>query len=139
LQAASPEEFAKSVFSLCRPVSATTASRLAFYSFLAFSFLPLFAREYERVRAAQSFRGAGLGGNFMRRVVSVRLLLVPLILSAIHRSGQLAAVVELRGLKDRIGEVAPPAKPAARDYIFAAVTVLVLVLAIVVFDGGAGA
>lgn len=136
LQAAPPEDFANGVFSLCRPLSVKTASRLAFYGFIALSFLPLFAREYERVRAAQSFRGAGLTGSVTRRIISVRLLLVPLILSAVHRSGQLAAVVELRGLKNRIGETVLPARPSFSDYLFAAVTVGVLTLAVTVLGRG---
>lgn len=138
LVAVPAEEFAKGIYGLCKPLSGGAARRLAFHGFLAMSFLPLFSREYDRIRAAQSFRGTGFHGGFLRRLTSTRLLLVPLILSAVHRSGQLAAVVELRGLKDRMGTNIPPARFTAADFIFVLVTLGVLALSVLVLNGPGG-
>lgn len=135
LVAAPAEKFANGIFGLCKPLSGRAARRLAFHGFLAMSFLPLFSREYDRIRAAQSFRGAGFHGGFLRRLTSARLLLVPLILSAVHRSGQLAAVVELRGLQDRMGASMAPARFAAADFLFVLITLGVLALSVFVLNG----
>lgn len=128
-----PVEFAKGVYSTLRPVSARLASRAAFYGFLVLSFVPLFADEFDRIRLAQSFRGADLSGGLGRRAAAVRALVVPLVLSAIHRSGQLATVVELRGLRDRVGVALPTTRPRAADVAFAAVTAAVIVAVVLAF------
>ena len=138
IRAVSPEGFARTAHSLLRPFSQKAARSLALGGFLVISFLPLFAREYERVRAAQSFRGAGFKGGLLRRLRSTRLLLVPLVLSAVHRSGQLAAVVEIRDLKTRIGESVSPSKITVGDYFFAALTLAVLYVAAAVINRPAG-
>ncbi len=128
-----PYELAAAVFATVRPVSASAARRLAFYGFVSMSFVPMFSLEFQRVRVAQSFRGAGLTtgltGGFANRVHSVRLLIVPLILSAIHRSGQLAMVTELRGLKDRVGEILVVRPVSAGDFVLPLVTLAVVVAA----------
>jgi len=100
--AAPPEAIARALHRFLRPFSARLAEAVAFHGFIASSFVPLFAREFERVRLAQSFRGADLGGGPLRRARAARALVVPLVLSAIRRSEQLALVVELRGLRARI-------------------------------------
>ena len=64
--------------------------------FLSFGFLPLFADELERVRLAQRFRGGGLEGGFGRKLRGVRLLLVPLFVSAFRRADELAFAMESR-------------------------------------------
>lgn len=137
--AVTPEGFARWAYSALEPISLRLARRLALGGFLAASFFPLFAREVERVRAAQSFRGAGFNGGLIRRIDSTRLMLVPLILSAVYRSGQLAAVVELRDLKNRIGAAGSQAKVSIRDYAFAALTLVVLAVVAVVFRRPPGA
>jgi energy-coupling factor transport system permease protein len=138
LAATPPVEFAKGVYSTLRPISARLASRAAFYGFLVLSFVPLFADEFDRIRLAQSFRGADFSGGLIRRAVAVRALVVPLILSAIHRSGQLATVVELRGLRDRVGVALPSERPGVADVAFAATTAAVLVAVVLAF-GSTGA
>jgi energy-coupling factor transporter transmembrane protein EcfT len=121
-----PVEFARGIYSILRPFSIRLANRVAFHGFLILSFIPLFTDELDRIRRAQSFRGAEFGGGIARRAAAARALIVPLLLSAIHRSGQLSAVVELRGLRDRVGTVLPPVRPGMADAIVAAATAAVL-------------
>jgi energy-coupling factor transporter transmembrane protein EcfT len=59
----------------------------------------------------------------------VRLLVVPLVVSALHRSAQLAMVTELRGLQHRLGEVFAVAAPSPRDAVLPALTAAVVVAA----------
>jgi len=123
-----PVEFARGVYSILRPFSQRAANRAAFYGFLVLSFVPLFSDEMERIRQAQSFRGADLrSGGIAGRAAAARALIVPLILSAIHRSGQLAAVIELRGLRDRVGTALPAVRPGVADAALVSTTVVVLV------------
>lgn len=124
-----PEELAAGVHAAVRPLSRTLARKLAFYSFVTTSFIPVFAAEFERVRIAQSFRGGTLSGGIGERVQAARLLIVPLILSAIHRSGQLAMVSDLRGLERRLGDLLAVRSPGAGDVALPIVTVLVVVAA----------
>lgn len=126
------ERFAQGTFAMVRPVSERLARRLALYGFLSLGFVPLFAREFERIRLAQMFRGADLHGGLRRRLLSVRPLLLPLVLSAIHRSHQLAVVVELRGLKDRMGSAIALPRPGLRDLALILATLGVLAAAIAI-------
>jgi energy-coupling factor transport system permease protein len=132
-----PVEFARGVYSLVRPFSRKAAAGAAFYGFLILSFVPLFSDELERIRQAQSFRGADMKtGGIARRAATARALIVPLVLSAIHRSGQLAAVVELRGLRDRVGTALPAGRPGVADVVFVAVTAVVLAAIALWSEGG---
>ena len=94
------------------------------------SFVPLFGDEFHRIRHAQSFRGGGLQGGFRDRVDAVRLIVVPLLLSAIRRSEQLAMVVELRGLRVRLASANEFGRPRAGDYAFALATGAVITAAV---------
>jgi energy-coupling factor transport system permease protein len=123
-----PVEFARGIYAIVRPFSPRAANRAAFYGFLVLSFVPLFSDEMERIKQAQSFRGADLGsGGIAGRAAAARSLVVPLILSAIHRSGQLAAVIELRGLRDRVGRALPAVRPGVVDAVLVSTTAVVLV------------
>lgn len=127
LAATPPAEFARGVYATLKPISGRAANRTAFYGFLVLSFIPLFSDELDRIRQAQSFRGADLkSGGIRERVGAARALVVPLLLSAVHRSGQLAAVIELRGLRDRVGSALPPGRPGAADAVVAGATAVVL-------------
>jgi energy-coupling factor transport system permease protein len=129
LFAFSPETVARGVAGLVRPLSAAGARRLALYSFLSMGFVPLFADELARIRTAQRFRGGAFEGSIARRLRSVRLLLVPLIVSAVHRSGQLALAVEIRGIERSIENILVLARPRRRDYVFAAVSAVIFLVA----------
>jgi len=126
IRMAPPEQFARGVHALIRPLSPGVARSAAFHGFLAMSFVPFFAGEFERIRMAQSFRGGSFTGGFVRRIESVRLVVVPLLLSAIHRSGQLATVVELRDIRTRIGRSLKLASPRSVDFAFLALTLAVI-------------
>lgn len=125
----SPERFAGGIAGLLRPISKRVALRVALYGFLVLGFVPMFADEIERIRTAQRFRGGDIGGGLVRRVVASRLLLVPLIMSAIHRSGQLAMVVEVRGVRSAIAVFVPDGAPRAGDFVLPVVTIAILLLA----------
>jgi energy-coupling factor transport system permease protein len=131
LATTAPEEFAAAVFAFARPFWPRAAARLAFYGFVSMSFVPLFADELRRVRQAQSFRGGGLSGGFVARVRGTRVLVVPLVVSAVRRSEQLAMVTELRGLKDRLGESLVIGRARAADAALPALTVAVVIGAVV--------
>jgi len=124
-----PEKFARGIFGLLRPFSPSIAQSAAFYGFMSMSFVPVFAREFERIRIAQSFRGVDLRRGIMSRVHSVRAILVPLIISAIHKSEQLAITVEVRGLRAHFGRTISSDQMRATDYmlIIAAAFVIVVI------------
>jgi energy-coupling factor transport system permease protein len=130
LSVSSQETMAKGLSALLRPVSPSLASRIALYGFLSIGFLPLFADEVERVRVAQRFRGGGLEGGPLQKLRGVRLLLVPIIVSAVHRSAQLAMAVELRGIKSSIGQLLILTRASTKDYVFAAVSGAILLVAV---------
>lgn len=69
-------------------------------------------------------------GGFRERIGAVRLIIVPLLLSAIRRSEQLAMVVELRGLRARLGRAGSFSPLRAADYAFAFTTVTVIAAAV---------
>jgi energy-coupling factor transporter transmembrane protein EcfT len=131
VKSTNPEELAAAVHASLRRVSPTAARRVAFYGFVSMSFVPLFVDEFHRVRIAQSFRGGSLTGSLSARVQATRLLIVPLILSAVHRSTQLAMVTELRGLRDRLDSVLVVRAPRLRDAVVPMATLAVLAAAAV--------
>jgi energy-coupling factor transport system permease protein len=132
--AATPaEEIAKGISALFAPVSKDFARRVAMYAFLSAGFLPLFADEIRRITVAQGFRGGGFGGGPFRKLRGVRLLIVPLILSAIHRSGELAIAVEVRRIRAAIGGILVLEKISRKDYLFLVATTVVVAAAGLVF------
>lgn len=123
------DAFARGIHALLRPFSPGMADSAAMHGFLAMSFVPLFADEFRRIRIAQSFRGASLARGFRSRVHSVRTLVVPLIISAIRRSGQLALVVELRDIRARVSRGMRLPAPRGAALSFGLVTLAVIVAA----------
>lgn len=124
------EAIAKGVAGLVRPASPSVARRLGFYAFLVAGFLPLFIDEIERIRVAQRFRGGGFDRGFVARIRSARLLVIPVIVSAIHRSGQLAIAVELRNIDNTIGRLLVVQRPGTIDLALIGVTLVVLCIAL---------
>lgn len=129
VRTSSPEELAAALHAAVRPLSRRLADRLAFHAFMTLGFVPLFSDEMERVRVAQSFRGGTLSGGLGDRVRGARMLVVPLLVSALHRSSQLAMVTELRGLQHRLGDVFTVGSPTLRDLLLPVVTAAVVVAA----------
>jgi energy-coupling factor transport system permease protein len=130
LSVASQEAMASGLSSLLRPLSKRFSRRVALHAFLAIGFLPLFGDEVKRIRMAQGFRGGGIEGGLLRRVLGARTLIVPMFVSAIHRSGQLAMAVELRGIESSIERLLVMGGPALRDFVFAGATLIVLFAAV---------
>lgn len=129
LAATSPETLARATFDFVRRFSARAAAEVALFVFLAMAFVPLFADEFERIRVAQGFRGGDFSGGLWRRVETARSWLVPLILSAVHRSGQLAFAVELRDVRHRLPRSIEPPRAGAADAAVLVLTAAVLVAA----------
>ncbi|MFH1756343.1 MAG: energy-coupling factor transporter transmembrane component T [Candidatus Latescibacterota bacterium] len=125
----SPEELAQGISAIVKPIAPQFAKRLALYAFLSIGFFPFFLEEFNRIVMLQRFRGGGLDGGLVRKLKGVRLLLVPLLLSAIRRSEQLAMVIELRDLKNKAGNLVALGRPRWLDYGFIAVTLIVIAAA----------
>jgi energy-coupling factor transport system permease protein len=115
LAAVPPEGLARGLFELVRPLSRRAAERVALFVFLAMGFVPLFADEFQRIRLAQSFRGGDLSGGLWRRADAARATLIPLLVSAVHRSGELALAVELRDVRHRLPRSIEPSRLRPAD------------------------
>ncbi len=102
------ERFAAGIFRLLQPFSKRLAERAALFGFFAIGFVPLFAREWERVRLAQRFRGTTIRPSLRHSFRDVPAWIVPLISSALRRADQLAIVVEHRDLGSRLARLAVP-------------------------------
>jgi energy-coupling factor transport system permease protein len=126
----SQESMASGLAGLVRPFSARFARRVAMHGFLSLGFLPLFRDEVERIRIAQGFRGGGMRGGLLRRAAGARMLIVPLFVSAIHRSGQLAMAVEIRRIEATIDRILVVERPGVGDFAFAGMTVVVIAAAV---------
>jgi energy-coupling factor transporter transmembrane protein EcfT len=128
LAATDPESLARGVHDILRRVSPSLANRVAFFTFLSMGFVPLFVDEIQRVRIAQSFRGGDFKGGMLHRAGSLRMWLVPVLMSAVRRSEQLALAVELRDTRSRL--VASIASPRMRviDVVWLAIVIAVVVM-----------
>lgn len=129
LAATDAERLARGVHDLLRRVSPALASRVAFFMFLSIGFVPLFADEIQRVRVAQSFRGGELKGSMLRRAGALRMWLVPVLMSAVRRSGELALAVELRDIRHRLVASIPPPRMRVVDLVWLLLVVAAVVLA----------
>jgi energy-coupling factor transporter transmembrane protein EcfT len=138
LCATSPETLARGLYDAVRIFSRAAGERVALFVFLAMGFVPLIADEFHRIRRAQSFRGGDismeLSGGLRRRAEAARASLIPLLVSAVHRSGQLAMAVELRDVLHRLPRTIETPRFAPVD----AALVLSTVAAIVAASGWLG-
>ena len=78
---------------------------------------------------ACSLRAGAFAGGFWRRAEVARAWLVPLLVSAIHRSGELAKTVELRDIRERLAHTMDPPRLRASDVVLVGCAVAVVVLA----------
>ncbi len=115
LVAVTPESLARGIYDVARRVSRRGAETIALFVFLSMGFVPLISDEFQRIRTAQAFRGAGLSGGLWHRIDSMRSWLIPLLMSAIHRSGQLAIAVELREVRERLPRTVEPPRIRGAD------------------------
>jgi energy-coupling factor transport system permease protein len=128
LAATDPEGLAIGVHDMLRRVAPALAARVAFFIFLSMGFVPLFMDEIRRVRIAQSFRGGDLEGGMLRRAGSLRTWLVPVLMSAVRRSGELALAVELRDTRHRLVDSIPAPRARAIDVAWLTLVVAVVVV-----------
>jgi energy-coupling factor transporter transmembrane protein EcfT len=129
LAASAPESMARGAYDVLRRFSRRAASRVALFVFLSMGFVPLLSDELGRIRVAQSFRGGAFSGGLLRRAEIARSWLVPLLVSAIHRSGELAKSVELRGIRERLIHTIEPPRLHVADVVWVAAAVAVVALA----------
>ncbi|HXV14128.1 MAG TPA: energy-coupling factor transporter transmembrane component T [Candidatus Krumholzibacteria bacterium] len=126
LAASAPESMARGVYDVLRRFSQRAASRVALLVFLSMGFVPLLSDELRRIRVAQFFRGGAFSGGLVRRAEIARSWLVPLLVSAIHRSGELAKSVELRGIRERLVHTIEPPRLHLADVVLVAVAIAVV-------------
>ena len=133
LAAASPEALARGLYDGVSLVSRNAAEHVALFVFLAMGFVPLVADEFHRIRRAQSFRGGdvarGFTGGLRQRTEAARASLIPLLVSAVHRSGQLAMAVELRDVRHRLPRTIDAARFRAADALLIVSTAAAIVAA----------
>jgi len=97
-----PTDLVSGIERLLRPLSRVgiPSQEIAVMTAMAFRFMPMLLEEYERLRAAQMARGADFStGGVALRVRAVRLITVPLLLSAFRRADELAQAMEARGYR----------------------------------------
>ena len=100
---------------------------------IALRFIPILIEETDKIMKAQMARGADFdSGNLVKRAKALVPLLVPLIISAFRRAGDLAMAMEARCYRGDSGRTRmKPLKYEKRDYIAYIVIILTLVLCIV--------
>jgi energy-coupling factor transporter transmembrane protein EcfT len=125
LATASPESMARGAHDVCRRFSREAASRFALFVFLSMGLVPLVADEFERIRVAQSFRSGAFTGGLRRRADIARSWMVPLLVAAIHRSGEMAKTVELRSIRDRIAHSIEAPRLRLPDIVLVAAALLI--------------
>lgn len=64
---------------------------------LALQFLPALVEEAQEITMAQQARGLNFHGNLQQKVTGAVSILIPLFLSTLHRSSELAQAMEARG------------------------------------------
>ncbi len=129
LAAVTPESLARGLYDMLRRITPRGAERVALFVFLSMGFVPLIGDELRRIRIAQGFRGGDLSGGVWRRVESARAWLVPLLVSAVHRSGQLAMAVELRDVRTRLPATIEAPRLRAADIALVVSTVAAIAIA----------
>jgi energy-coupling factor transport system permease protein len=129
LTAVTPEGLSRGVYDLLRRVSPRAAERAGLYLFLAAGFVPLVGDELKRIRVAQSFRTGPVSRGLRDQIDMVRTWMIPLLVSAIHRSGQLAIAIELRDIRHRLPRAVEAPRMRAIDGVLLASTAAMIVFA----------
>jgi len=128
LATSSPESMARGAYDVLRRFSRRIASQVALFVFLSMGFVPLIGDEFDRIRVAQAFRGGDFSGSLWRRAETARAWMVPLLVSAIHRSGELAKTVEVRGIRDRLVHTIEAPRAGLADVLLLLATVAMAVV-----------
>jgi len=96
---------------------------------IALRFLPVLTEELDKIERAQMARGADFeSGNLLRRMKALVPVLVPLIVSAFRRAGELATAMEARCYHGGEGRTRmKPLKFGQTDWLFLAGTLVYFV------------
>ena len=99
---------------------------------IALRFLPVLTEELDKIERAQMARGADFEtGNFIQRARSLVPVLVPLIVSAFRRAGELATAMEARCYHGGEGRTRmKPLKFGREDLLFIGMTLVYFILMI---------
>lgn len=95
----SPVVLTNGIEALLRPFSkiGVPANEIAMMISIALRFIPTFAEEADKIKMAQSARGADFeSGNIIKRVKAMIPILVPLFVGAFRRADELAVAMEAR-------------------------------------------
>ena len=97
-----PSDLVGGIERLLRPLSrvGVPSQEIAVMIAMALRFMPMLLEEYDRLRMAQTARGADFStGGVTDRMRAVALLAVPLLLSAFRRADELVTAMEARGYR----------------------------------------
>ena len=100
---------------------------------IALRFLPVLTEELDKIERAQMARGADFeSGNLLRRVKALIPVLVPLIISAFRRAGELATAMEARCYHGGEGRTRmKPLKCRGTDYLYLGINIIYFALIII--------
>ncbi len=95
----SPSQLAEAITKLLRPLKVFKfpLSDFSLLLFISLRFIPILYDEYQTVKNAQRIRGVKYTGSFIRKILNLKSLLIPLFLSAIRRADELADALQARG------------------------------------------
>lgn len=110
------------------------AHEMAMMMTIALRFIPTLIEETDKIMSAQKARGADLeSGNIMQRAKALIPILVPLIVSAFMRAGELAMAMECRCYQGGEGRTRMRQLRYTRlDLISALVMILIIVLLVII-------
>lgn len=127
-----PSDLVAGIERLLRPLAkaGVPAQEIALMVAMALRFMPIILEEYERIRMAQTARGADFRtGGLSLRVRAVATLAVPLLLASFRRADELALAMEARGYRRGPRTQLRELKLARRDLAaFAAMAAFALAL-----------
>ena len=122
----SPAELVNGTERLLRPLKVLRipSHDIAIMISIALRFVPTFLEEIDRIKEAQTARGADFKtGPFIRRVKSSVFLLMPLVLCSLRRADELATAMEARGYRRGYRTYMKELSMVRADYVAVAVMV----------------
>ncbi len=95
----SPSQLSEAITKLLRPLKIVKfpLSDFSLLLFISLRFIPILYDEYQTVKNAQQMRGVKYTGSFIKKILNLKSLLIPLLLSAIRRADELADALQARG------------------------------------------
>ena len=95
----SPSDLTDGIETLLRPLNriGIQSGKFALMLGITLRFIPVLFEEGDRIRKAQTARGAQFEGSLRSRIHSLASIVIPLFISVINRSETLALALEIRG------------------------------------------